>query len=470
MSAAGTDNCTVTLNAAAPNTGFAVGLASNNSIVTLPASVNVLAGASTAVFSAIAGTITSAQTVILSANAGGVTESFALQLGSGTPTLAISTNSLAFGNASVYSPVTQSITLTSTGTAPVTVDSANLSGSGFTVSGAAFPLTLAPNQTATLTVQFDPAQSGAASGSITLVSNSSSGLISTISLSGTGVPVLTGLTCNSASLTGAGNDACTITLNAAAASGGFTVNLASSSSSITVPATVTVGSKATSATFSATVSAASSATAVTLTASAGSATQSFVVQLGTASPGLTINATTIAFGEVSLNSPATQSVSLTSTGSEPVTVSLATVVGAGFTISGASFPLTLNPNQTATLNVEFDPTTAGDVTGTLTIVSTALSNPTDIITLTGTGDSTAYEVNLSWNPPISSTDPIAGYNVYRSPSGGSSYQQINTSVLTQTAFVDTAVEVGQTYDYIVESVDSTGNSSAPSNMASVTTP
>jgi Abnormal spindle-like microcephaly-assoc'd, ASPM-SPD-2-Hydin len=185
---------------------------------------------------------------------------------------------------------------------------------------------------------------------------------------------------------------------------------------------------------------------------------------------LTVNSTTIAFGDVSLDSQATQSITLTSTGSGSLSITAASVLGAGFNVSGASFPLTLNPGQTATLNVEFDPTVSGAATGTLTIASNAVSNPTDTISLSGTGDSTSYEINLTWNPPTTSTDPVAGYNVYRSPSGGSSYQQINASVLTLTAFVDTTVEAGQTYDYIVESVDASGDSSGPSNMASVTTP
>jgi hypothetical protein len=41
----------------------------------------------------------------------------------------------------------------------------------------------------------------------------------------------------------------------------------------------------------------------------------------------------------------------------------------------------------------------------------------------------------------------------------------------QLAYTDaSAVEGGQTYDYIVESVDGSGNESSPSNMASVTIP
>ncbi len=84
-----------------------------------------------------------------------------------------------------------------------------------------------------------------------------------------------------------------------------------------------------------------------------------------------------------------------------------------------------------------------------------------LVSLTGKGTSAAYQVNLSWSAPASSSDPIAGYNVYRSPSGGTSYQQLNATVLTETTYVDTTVQGGQTYDYIVESVDASDVTSAP---------
>jgi fibronectin type 3 domain-containing protein len=132
--------------------------------------------------------------------------------------------------------------------------------------------------------------------------------------------------------------------------------------------------------------------------------------------------------------------------------------------------LTLNPGQTATLSIEFDPTAAGAVSGSLTLTSNSCTGSSTAITLTGTGEATSYEVNLTWDAPTTSTDPVAGYNVYRSPSGSTSYQELNTSAITQTSYVDTAAQAGQNYDYIVESVDAEGNTSTPSNMASVTTP
>ncbi len=179
-----------------------------------------------------------------------------------------------------------------------------------------------------------------------------------------------------------------------------------------------------------------------------------------------MNAASIAFGDVMQNSPATQSVTLSSTGTAPVTVTAAGMSGAGFSVSGATFPLTLNPAQTATLSVQFNATVAGPVSGTLTVSSNSSTNSVVTVPLTATGET--VQVNLAWSVPTSSTDAVAGYNVYRSPSGGTSYQQLNGSALSQITYVDTSAQAGQTYDYIVESVDASGNTSTPSNIASVT--
>jgi hypothetical protein len=284
-------------------------------------------------------------------------------------------------------------------------------------------------------------------------------------------PSLNSLSCTNSSMTGAGTDACTVALSAAAGSGGLTIGLASNNSSVTVPASVQVSAGATSTSFSATISSVSSTQTATLTASAGSVVKSFTLELNAAVPTLSINATSVAFGDVTVNMPATQSVTLTSTGGAPVTVSSATITGTGFSFSGASFPMTLNSNQTTMISVEFDPTTAGVATGQLTISSNSSTNSTAQISLTGTGEAAAYSVSLTWQAPGSSPDPVASYNVYRSPSGGSSYQLLGSVSNSQLAYTDgNNIQDGQVYDYIVESVDSSGNESVPSNTASVTIP
>ncbi|MGO8756761.1 MAG: choice-of-anchor D domain-containing protein, partial [Terracidiphilus sp.] len=291
-----------------------------------------------------------------------------------------------------------------------------------------------------------------------------------VTLGGTGVPVLTALSCSKSSMSGAGTDSCTVTLNAAAATGGFAASLASNDSSVSVPAAVTVPAGSSSTSFSATVAAVSTTQTATLTASAGGITESFALQLNAGVPTLSINATSVAFGSVNVNSTATQSLTLSSTGTTAVTVSAAAVSGTGFAVSGATFPLTLSAGQTAILSVQFDPTAAGTASGQLTLTSNSSTGTSTVIGLSGTGVAVSYTVSLTWDAPSSSTDPVAGYNVYRSPSGSSSYQQLNSAVVTQTTYTDTTVQDGETYDYIVESVDASGITSVPSNVAAATIP
>ena len=313
------------------------------------------------------------------------TQAVTLTVNQGTSTLNISTTSLTFGSVAVSADPTQSVTLTSTGTAPLTISSATVAGAGFTLSAATLPVTLTPGQAMTLSVLFNPSAAGAVAGQLTIASNSSTNPTAMISLSGTGTPVLTALSCSSTSMTGSGTDACTVTLNAAAASGGFSVSLASSSAAVTLPATVTVPANATSALFTATVSSVATAQAATLTASAGGVSEGFALQLNAAVPTLSINATSVPFGNVEVNSTATQSVTLTSTGTAPVTINSATLTGTSFSLAGVTFPATLNPGQTATLGIEFDPAATGVATGQLTIICNSSTNATAVIGLSGTG-------------------------------------------------------------------------------------
>ncbi|MGB6687459.1 MAG: choice-of-anchor D domain-containing protein [Terracidiphilus sp.] len=279
MTGAGTDSCVVSMSGATGSSGMTIALSSNNAAVSVPASVTVPGGATSAAFTATASAVSSTQTASLTAAAGGISASFGLQLNASVPAMTLSASSLSFGSVNLNTPAAQTVTLTSSGTAALTINSATLAGAGFSVSGATFPVTLNPNQTATLQVQFDPTAAGAATGTLTIASNATSGGTATVSLSGTGVATLSSLSCSNSSMTGAGSDSCTVSLNGAAPSGGLTVSLASSDSAVTVPATVAVPASATSASLTATVSAVTSTQTATLTAGAGSASTTFALQL-----------------------------------------------------------------------------------------------------------------------------------------------------------------------------------------------
>jgi fibronectin type 3 domain-containing protein len=132
-----------------------------------------------------------------------------------------------------------------------------------------------------------------------------------------------------------------------------------------------------------------------------------------------------------------------------------------------SLPATLNPGQTINLTLTFDPSAVGAAPGQLTVISNASANPTATVSLTGTGIS--HRVDLSWVAPSGSSDPIAGYNVYRAAGGTSSFALV-TSMDYQTAFTDSSVQSGQSYNYYVTRVDSAGAESVPSNQTTVTVP
>lgn len=286
---------------------------------------------------------------------------------------------------------------------------------------------------------------------------------------GSGAPVTpASLSCASGSLTGSATDACTVTLSAASPAGGLTVALSSSSTSVTLPASVSVPAGASTATFNASAAAITTGQTVTLTASANSVVKTFAIQLNACVAKLSINASSVSFGSVALNSPATQTLTLTSTGTNAVTVNSDSLSGAGFSASGTAFPATLNPGQTAVVNLQFDPTVAGAATGQLTITSNSSTGSPAFIALSGTG--VAATVNLSWDPPSGSSDPIAGFRVYRANSGSSSYQLLNVSVDSQTIYVDSSIQGGASYNYYVTTVDSSGAESAASSLASVTIP
>jgi hypothetical protein len=424
------------------------------------------------------GAVTGQLTVSSNSTTGG-TAAVALS-GTGTaassPLLTLSASSLSFGSDTVNTAKTMSLTLASTGTSAVTVSSAAVSGTGFAIVGGTLPATLNPNQTLALQVQFAPTATGTATGQLTLNSNSTTGGTAAVALSGTGMaatsPQLTlsasslsfgSDTVNTAktlSLTLASTGTSAVTVNSAAITGtGFTIVAASFPVTLNPNQAVTLQVH-----FEPTATGAVTGQ-ITISSNSTTGSTAVVALSGTgtaASPQLTIGASSLSFGSLTVNTASTLSLTLTSTGTSAVTVNSAAIRGAGFTIVGGGFPVTLNPTQTLTLQVQFEPTTAGAVTGQLAISSNSTSGGTADVALSGTGTAVAHSVDLSWTAPSSSTDPVTGYNIYRAISGGS-LALVNSSPDSSTTYVDSTVVSGTIYNYVVKSVDSSGAESVASN-------
>ena len=99
---------------------------------------------------------------------------------------------------------------------------------------------------------------------------------------------------------------------------------------------------------------------------------------------LNANPTSLAFGSVQVGSSASLSETLTNSGGSSLTISAASASGSGFSLSGLALPFTLNAGQSTSFTVLFSPTTSGAASGNVSITSNG-ANPNLSIPLSGTG-------------------------------------------------------------------------------------
>lgn len=423
-------------------------------------------------------------TITLTSNSQtGKTSTIALSGTSMGAELKLSATSVEFGEVKMDTDAKpQTVTLTSTGTAPLTISDFTRTGPGcFITSGAGFPLTLKPGASAKLTISFDPTSPGAKSGSLTLTSNNYSNSKATITLSGKSMgPELTLSTTivrfgsvnmntdsepQTVTLTSSGTTPLIISAATRTGPGSFVTSGAS------FPLTLEPGAKA-KLTFSFDpTSPGDKSGALTLTSNNYSNSKATITLSGTSmAPVLKVSAASVQFGGVTVNTVSTQEVTLISSGTTAVTISGGSTAGAGFGLSGVKFPLTLQPGDTATLDVQFDPTAAGTKSGTVTLTSNSYPTATSKIAVSGTGETTSSVVDLSWDAPNDPSDPAVGYDIFRAESGSTLYQQLNATVDPSTSYTDSTVAGGIAYTYYVESVDAAGNKSVPSASYTVTVP
>jgi hypothetical protein len=318
-------------------------------------------------------------------------------------TLTPNPTNLSFGTVDVGSSNRLSETLTNTGGSAVTITQATTSGAGFSISGLSLPVTLAVNQNVSFTAVFAPGSAGAASGSLSIVSDASNSTLS-IPLSGTGVMPGT-LTANPTSLafgtvqvgksaslseTLTNSGGASLTISAAAASGsGFSL------SGLSLPLTLSAG-QSTSFTVVFTPSASGSASgSVTITSNGSNSSLSVPLSgTGAAQGDLVANPASLAFGSVQDGTSKSLTDTLTNSGGTSLTISAASASGSGFSLSGLSLPLTLGAGQSTSFTVLFSPTATGAASGSVTITSNG-SDSSLSIPLSGTG---VAQGTLSANP------------------------------------------------------------------------
>jgi Cep192 domain 4 len=101
--------------------------------------------------------------------------------------ISVTASDLNFGNVAVGATRTLDVKFSNSGKSSVSLSQEAVVGKGFTTTGIGSNLTLAPGQTAVLTVTFEPGASGSATGSVTISTTQPTKPI-TILLRGNGVP------------------------------------------------------------------------------------------------------------------------------------------------------------------------------------------------------------------------------------------------------------------------------------------
>lgn len=317
--------------------------------------------------------------------------------------LSISPGTVNFGSVVVGQSGTQTVKLTNNGSTSLTINLAQISGSGFAMSGFTTPTTLTAGQSASVNVQFSPTATGGSVGSIVFTDNAP-GSPQSVTLTGSGISANSTLTTNPGSVAfgsvSVGSDGSqTITLTN---SGGTSVTISQagisgtgfSMTGLTTPLTLSSGEHTGFVARFTPTAAGNSSGMITITSNATDSTLSVALS-GTGAQGqLSANPTSVNFGSILAGASASIPVTLMNTGTASVTISAASASGTGFSISGLTLPQTIDPNMSASFTAKFAPTAAGSDSGSVSITSNAPGSPL-VIALSGTATANQSQLTIS---------------------------------------------------------------------------
>ncbi len=325
------------------------------------------------------------------------------------PALTISPNALTFPNTPVGTTAAQAqtVTITNTGNSAVSFTaSTTITGAGaasFLRSASTCTNPLPAGSSCTNSFEFKPTAAGALTATVTYF-DSATGSPNTVALSGTGVAgaslslssttltfpstnVGTTSTAQLVTLTNTGSSPISFTA-ATTITGSGASSFLRSASTCTNP--LPAGASCTNSfEFKPTTGGVLAAVVTYSDSATGSPNTVALTGTGVAGATLSLSSTSLTFPATAIGSTSTaQVVTLTNTGTSPITFTAATTItGSGASSFLRSANTCVNPlpaGSTCTNSFEFDPTTAGALSATVTYSDNATGSP-NTVTLSGTG-------------------------------------------------------------------------------------
>ncbi len=440
---------TVTLSGQAPANGLTVTLSSSNTTVaTVPGNVIVAAGQTSATFTVTTTAVTSSTSVYITAAYGGLSNYAYMTVQPLLRSISVSPYSVIGGN-----PATGTVTLNDLAPSGGTVITLSSSSAAASVPASVTVAAGATTQTFAVTTTTVTQN--------TSVNLSASNAGTTVSAGLYLQPLLANLWLNPSSVYGGGTSVGTVTLNAAAPSGGITITLASSNTAVaTVPASIPVAAGATSATFNIATSAVSVSSSSSISAAYGGVTlqQTLSVVPLLASVSLSPNRVIgggSATGTVNLSGPAPSggiTVTLASDNTAVATVPANVAVAAGTT--SAQFPVTaqaVTVSSTANISAAYGGVTRSAQLTVVPLIASVSLNPSKVVG----GDPSTATASFNIQAPsgvtltLSSSNPAVAMPSSLNVSAGS--YSATFTVTTTTVTTETVVTITASYGGVSQS-------------------
>jgi hypothetical protein len=341
--------------------------------------------------------------------------------GASAPAVTLAPTSLSFGNQRTgTTSATQSVTLTNSGNAALTISGIAVTGTNSadfaqTNNCPISPSTLAAGASCTISATFTPGAAGSRSASVTITDNAS-GSPHTVGLSGAGTaPAVTltptsltfagqtvGTTSAAQSSTLRNSGTAPLTISSIVMAGTNSADFAQTNTCPLSPATLAVNATCTiSVTF--TPGATGSRTANVSVSDDATGSPHSLGLSGTgqgAAPGVSLSPSSLSFGTQNVGSTsAAQTSTLTNNGNAPLTIASVAVTGTNAadyaqTNNCPISPATLAPSASCTVSVTFTPGAGGSRTASVAITDDAAGSPQSI-GLSGSGAAPAVTLTPS---------------------------------------------------------------------------
>ena len=401
-----------------------------------------------------------AASIIVTTNAAGSPQTITLSgTGQGVPQAVLSSSAISFGSQTLQSSsAPQSVTLSNSGTAALSISSIVLGGTNPAdfAQTSTCSTSLAPGANCAISVVFTPTVVGNRAVSIVITTNAA-GSPQTVAVSGVGQGTPQAVLSSSSisfgsqtlqsssaaqSVTLSNSGTAALTISSIALAGANSADFAQTNtcgSSLATGASCTI-----SVVFTPAAVGSRAASIVITTNAAGSPQTAAVSGVGQGTPQAVLSSSSISFGTQALqSSSAAQSVTLTNSGTAALTISNIAVAGT----NPADFAQTntctasLAPSASCTISVVFTPTATGNRAASIVVTTNAAGSP-QTVAVSGVGQGTPQAV-------LSSSSISFGTQALQSSSAAQSVTLSNpgTAVLTMSSIAVAGinpVDFGQT--------------------------